>query len=198
MRLHRDKKRYGMQQTPASLLERLRQPGDREAWERFVRLYTPLLCMWARRLGLRGQDVDDLVQEIFAILVPKLPEFRFDAGKRFRGWLWTVTANKVREQSRRRAFPAQADQEVLDKLPSPDGVEIVDESEYRDYLVKRAVKLMRSEFQPTTWQAFWECFSSDRSAAEVADELGMTVDAVYAAKSRVLRRLRQELAGLLD
>ena len=90
-----------MDSTPVSLLERLRRPAEQAAWERFVRLYTPLLCQWARRLGLRGADAADLVQDVFVVLVQKLPEFRYDPRRRFRGWLWTVTLNKWRERRRR-------------------------------------------------------------------------------------------------
>jgi RNA polymerase sigma-70 factor (ECF subfamily) len=86
-----------MTTTPGSLLERLRRPGDLDAWEHFVRLYTPLLHSWARhKLGLNVPDAADLVQDVFTVLVQLLPEFRYDPHKRFRGWLWTVTLNAAR------------------------------------------------------------------------------------------------------
>src|SRR5260370_23225370 len=91
-----------MNTTPLSLLERLRQPVDQEAWERFVLLYTPLLCRWARKVGVPVPEVGDVVQDVFTVLVHKLPEFRCDSSQRFRGWLWTITANKWRERCRRR------------------------------------------------------------------------------------------------
>jgi RNA polymerase sigma-70 factor (ECF subfamily) len=188
-----------MKDTPVSLLERLRQPGEQAAWDRFVQLYTPLLLHWANRLGLHDQAARDLVQDVFTVLVEKLPEFRYDPHKRFRAWLWTVTANKCRERRRRPALPVtQAEEGQLEELPGPDTTEAVSEAEYRRYLMQRALQLMQTEFQPTTWQAFWECVVADRPAAEVAAALGLSIDAVYTAKSRVLRRLRQELAGLLD
>src|SRR6516165_5071035 len=90
-----------MTETPISLLERLRRPASADDWTRFVKLYTPLLHRWAKRLGLDAEEADDLVQEVFAVLVRKLPEFRYDPGRRFRGWLWTVMLNKVRENKRR-------------------------------------------------------------------------------------------------
>ena len=83
--------------TPASLLERLRQPADPAAWSRFVELYTPLLYGWARRVGLPEQDAADLVQDVFVQLVRKLPDFTYDRHKTFRGWLRAVTLNKWRE-----------------------------------------------------------------------------------------------------
>src|SRR5437899_3344819 len=138
-----------MNTTPASLLERLRDPGEQAAWERFVLLYTPLLCLWARRLGLAGQDVDDLVQDVFAVLVRKLPDFRYDPHKRFRGWLWTVTVNKCREKKRRQTGPIlDPAPPTLEEVAAQDETAAVDESEYRDYLVQRALELMKAEFQP--------------------------------------------------
>src|SRR5262245_60040259 len=88
--------------TPASLLERLRRPDDREAWARFVELYTPLLYFWARRTGLQQADAADLVQEVLAVLFRKLLEFTYDKQRSFRNWLRTVTLNKWRETVRRR------------------------------------------------------------------------------------------------
>ncbi len=185
-----------MENTPASLLERLRSPGEQQAWERFVLLYSPLLCYWVRKIGAPPNEVADLVQEIFTILVQKLPEFRYDPGKRFRGWLWTITLNKCRERCRR--LPPYPAGDLLPDPTVPDGTETIDEAEYQRYLMKRALQLMQTEFQPTTWQVFWECVIVGRSAAEVSRQFGLTVDAVYAAKSRVLRCLRQELADLLE
>ena len=93
---------------------------------------------------------------------------------------------------------AQVENDVLAELPGREETAPLGEVEYREYLVRRALELMQREFQPATWKAFWECVTADRPAAEVAAELGLTVAAVYAAKSRVLRRLRQDLEGLLD
>jgi RNA polymerase sigma-70 factor (ECF subfamily) len=149
-------------------------------------------------LGFHAQDEADLVQDVFTVLVRKLPEFRHDPRKRFRGWLWTVTANKARERRRRVPLQALAEPRLLAELTAPQDTEAISETEYREYLVRRALEVMRSEFQPTTWKAFWECATSKRSAAEVAAELDISIDSVYAAKSRVLRRLRRELEGLLD
>jgi RNA polymerase sigma-70 factor (ECF subfamily) len=188
-----------MHTTPASLLERLRQPDQPHAWDRFVALYTPLLYHWARRMGLASAEAADLVQEVFTILVQKLPEFRYEPTRRFRGWLWTVTRNKWRELQRKRRVPvtdaAAAD---LADLAGDDHVDAFAETEYRQHIAGRALQLMQAEFQPTTWKACWEQVVAGRPAAEVAQELGITVNAAHLAKSRVLRRLRQELDGLLD
>ena len=189
--------RRAMHSTPVSLLDRLRRPDDPAAWERFVRLYTPLLYYWARRLGCQEPDAADLVQDVLTQLVRKLPDFTYDPDKSFRSWLRTVLLNTWRNHQRRAELPQDATA-GLDDLAIPDPASFLEEAEYRQWLVGRALELMRSEFQPATWKAFWECVVAERPAAEVARELGLTENAVYLAKGRVLRRLRRELAGLLD
>jgi RNA polymerase sigma-70 factor (ECF subfamily) len=92
-----------MTQTPASLLERLREPNAAEAWERLVRLYTPLLYSWARQVGLQEPDAADLVQDVFVTLFETLPTFVYDRRRSFRGWLHTLTLNKWRDRRRRRS-----------------------------------------------------------------------------------------------
>jgi RNA polymerase sigma-70 factor, ECF subfamily len=186
-----------MPTTSVSLLERLRQPGAQEAWARFVDLYTPLLYYWARRVGLQEPDAADLVQEVFATLVQKLPEFHYDRDKSFRSWLRTVLLNTWRASRRGEAARAAGTGDLRD-LADPENVDALEEAEFQQHLAVRALHLMQGDFQPATWKACWEYVVCERSAAEVAAELGMTVNAVYLAKSRVLRRLRQELEGLLD
>jgi RNA polymerase sigma-70 factor (ECF subfamily) len=188
----------GTNQTSASLLARLCEPDAQDAWARFVELYTPLLYYWARRLGLPAQDTADLVRDVLTLLVQKLPEFRYERGKSFRAWLRTVALNKWRENQRRRAAVPTAGLEALSAVAGPQEPEFLEEAEYRRHLVGRALQLMQAGFQPATWKACWECTVNGRPAAEVARELGVTVEVVYAAKSRVLRRLREELADLLD
>jgi RNA polymerase sigma-70 factor (ECF subfamily) len=183
--------------TSASLLERLRRPNEEAAWNRFVDLYAPLLRIWAGRFGLQANDADDLVQEVFATLLRDLPRFVYRPPKRFRGWLWTVTKNKWHEKCRRKSLPCAASAALVE-AEVPDGVQAVCEAEYQDHLVRRVAEFLREEFQPKTWQAFWECVVAERSGSDVARELDMTENAVYIAKGRVLRRLRRELDGLLD
>lgn len=189
-----------MHTTSASLLQQLRQPADEQvtvaAWDRFIKLYTPLLYYWAKRVGLQDTDAADLVQDVFAGLVQKLPEFSYDPGKGFRSWLRTVVLNKWRDRLRRPALPTAGS--GLSEVPDPTGPDEFAEVEYRRYLVKRALELMQAEFSPTTWKACWEHVVAGRPAAEVAAELGIQVGTVYVAKARVLTRLREELAGLLD
>src|SRR5438093_401506 len=187
-----------MHTTSLSLLERLRWPEEQEAnWRRFVQLYTPLLFHWARRLGLSAEDAADLVQEVLTLLVQKLPEFKYDPQRTFRGWLRTVMLNKWRDHRRLRRVPLAIGHEELPEVEAAEATTF-EEAEYRQYVVKQALDLMQAEFQPATWRACWEYMIAGRSAEDVAKELGLTVNAVYLAKSRVLSRLRQELQGLLD
>jgi RNA polymerase sigma-70 factor (ECF subfamily) len=141
-----------MHTTPPSLLEQLRRPDDQAAWRRFVDLYTPLLFYWARRIGLQEQDAADLVQEVFALLLRKLPEFAYDRDKGFRNWLRTVLLNKWRELQRRHPPPAPADGLVAERTEE-DAVAALAEEEFQQHLTVRALTLMRAEFQPTTWKA---------------------------------------------
>lgn len=188
-----------MNTTSVSLLERLRQPEAAEAWQRFVRLYTPLLYYWARGAGLPTDDAADLVQDVLVVLVQKLPEFAYDPSQSFRGWLRTIALNKWRERCRRfTARPDKGGDTGLSSVDDGNSAMTFDEAEYREHLVRQALQIMQSEFEPTTWKACWEVVVSSRRAAEVAAELGVSIDVVYSAKSRVLRRLREELDGLLD
>lgn len=185
--------------TPASLLLRLRQPDGPRAWEEFVHLYTPLLYRWARRAGLAEADAADLVQDVFALLLVKLPEFRYDRHGSFRAWLRTVALNKWRENLRRRGpLPRQLDDAALAELPGRDDGDPFAEEEYRRFVAGRALQLMQVEFPTAVWKACWETATNGRPAAEVAAELGISIDAVYTARYRVLRRLREQLEGLLD
>ena len=188
-----------MTKTPSSLLERLRQPFDPEAWAHFVALYTPLIYSWARGIGLQEPDADDLVQNVFVTLLQVLPTFSYDRQQSFRKWLRTVTVNRWRKDRKRLADRRCVSQEGQPEPAAADeNLEACWEAEYREHVVAQALRLMHSDFEETTWKACWETAAAGRAAADVAAELGMTVGAVYAAKFRVLNRLRRELEGLLD
>jgi RNA polymerase sigma-70 factor (ECF subfamily) len=185
--------------THPSLLERVRLSDDQKSWARFVDLYTPLIYSWARQLGLQEADSADLVQEVFALLVEKMPAFAYDRHRSFRAWLRTVTLNKWRDRCRRRAArPPEVTGQPPPDVPDPAVWPSAGEEEDRQRLVARAMELMQSEFAATTWKACWEFVVAGRPAAEVAGELGISENAVHLAKGRVLRRLRRELHGLLD
>jgi RNA polymerase sigma-70 factor (ECF subfamily) len=187
--------RRSMHTTSGSLLARLRNPNEQEAWNRFADLYTPLLYYWVRRLGLTENDASDLVQEVFLVLVAKLPSFEYQESGSFRGWLRTLTINKYRESLRRKRLPMVAG---LADLPAKDPRGQSEESEHRQYLVKQMLQIIKDEFPPSTWKYFQDSVVNDRDPQEVAAEYRVSIRTVYSAKSKVLARLREELAGLLD
>src|SRR4051812_43509906 len=125
-----------MHTTPVSLLEQLRQPTSADAWERFVRLYTPLLFSWARRLGLQEQDAADLVQDVFTLLVQKLPGFQYDQRKSFRAWLHTLFQNKWRDNLRKQPdVRLEADVGPLAPPATSVSADVFEEAEYQRHLV---------------------------------------------------------------
>jgi RNA polymerase sigma-70 factor (ECF subfamily) len=185
-----------VQVPPASLLQRLRGPANVEAWDRFVQIYTPILYRWVRQAGLEEANASDLVQEVLVLLMRTMPEFEQDRRHGFRGWLLGVTRDTWRE-IRRQLLPREGPDTIVEMATQGDLVD-VGEAEYRQHLVRRALLIMRDDFPPKTWTAFQEFVLAGRDADEVAARLGVPVGTVYAARSRVFARLRQELDGLLD
>ncbi|WP_020474428.1 RNA polymerase sigma factor [Zavarzinella formosa] len=185
-----------MDTTSASLLARVRDLGDATAWSQFVRVYSPMLYGWVRQMGLQHDDAVDLVQDVFAVVVQQIPEFDYDAHKRFRGWLWTVTRRRWVEKHRRAVLPLEPGQNP-DGLPAPDNPE-AEEAEFRNYIIRQLIPTLRGKFHESTWKAFWQHVVENRSASDVAADLGLTVFAVYKAKVRVTAYLHEELADLLD
>jgi RNA polymerase sigma-70 factor (ECF subfamily) len=186
-----------MSTTPASLLVRLQQPNDVDAWHEFVRLYTPLLYTWACRLGMQEADADDYLQDVFTTVARKIPTFQYDPSRSFRGWLRTILTNAWREQFRRQT-PVQLSPEQADALPDTSEPPFPEREEELLHLLRSALDVVRDQFEPQTWQAFAETMLQSRPIADVAAELKMTPNAVYVARARVVKRLRQELDGLLD
>lgn len=184
--------------TSLSLLDRLQGSRDAAAWNRFVELYTPLIYHSVQRVGVSAAEAPDLVQDVFLLLLNKLPEFDYDHRGSFGAWLSVITKNKCRDYLRKKRPTAGGSRIEEDGPTSPDNVELFSEAEYRCFVSRRALELMQTEFQPTTWKACWEHTVNGRPAAEIADELGISVNAVYIAKTRVLRRLREELDQLME
>ena len=183
-----------MQTTSVSLLEQLRAPGRPDAWARFVHLYTPLLARWADRLGVPPADRGDLLQEVFLAFYRALPAFRYEPGRSFRAWVYTVAANKWREMQRKRVpVPLAGDDPRWLEPHGDDPAEQIGEAEYRAVLAAQAARLIRDRFADVTWRAFWATAVDGRPPADVAAELGLTRNATYVAKSRVLSRLRDVL-----
>lgn len=180
-----------MDSTPASLIERLRHRTSGAEWTLFVQLYSPVLLGWTRRLGVPESDRADLIQDTFVALLRALPASRYDPSRRFRNWLYAILANLWKDRLRRRA-PGTL---VVDVPESTDGAE---EAEYRAVLVRRALQIVRPEFADAAWTAFAGTALDGRPIADVADELGVSPNVVYLARSRVLKRLRSVLGELFD
>jgi RNA polymerase sigma-70 factor (ECF subfamily) len=192
-------------ETSVSLLDRLREEPDTAAWRRLVDLYTPLIRGWLRRHGLPPQEADDLVQEVLAVVVRRLPDFRREERTgAFRRWLRTITVNCLRDFWRRQRGRPRATgdsdfRNVLDQLEDPESAlsRLWDE-EHDRHVTQRLLEMIRPHFEPSTWRAFQRVALEGVPPDQAAAELGLTVNAVFIAKSRVLCRLRQEGAGLID
>jgi RNA polymerase sigma-70 factor (ECF subfamily) len=166
-----------------------------------ISLYAPLAYRWCRRWDLPDQEIADVLQEVFQSVVTHIASFRKDReGDTFRGWLRTITQNKVldhfRKLGREPGGAGGTDAQIrFAKLPVAQRSDEDDSSERRADrgVVGRALELIRIEFEDRTWRAFWLTAVEDRVPKEIANELGMSPGAIRVAKSRVLRRLREEL-----
>jgi RNA polymerase sigma-70 factor (ECF subfamily) len=184
--------------TSASLLSRAQSAGDADAWGALVGLYTPVLHAWLAAAGLQPADRDDLTQRALEVLVRRLPEFRHSGRTgAFRAWLRGIATNLLREFWRDRPTPAT--ESVLAELSDPNAhlSRVWDEQHDRHVYAALAEKV-RTEVAETTWLAFHLTAIEERSPREVAGELGLTVNAVLIARSRVLTRLRALAAEILD
>jgi RNA polymerase sigma-70 factor (ECF subfamily) len=190
--------------TSSSLLGKVRS-RDQDAWRRLVKIYAPLVDLWIRRAGLQPADAYDVFQEVFMAVAEGIDGFRkVRPSDRFRGWLRTIVRNKLADHFRRRgAQPAAAGgSEACRQLQEVEGpsppAEDHDELESVRQLRLRALELIHCEFEERTWQAFWRVAAEGEAAKDVAEDLGITASAVRLAKSRVLRRLREEMEGMED
>lgn len=194
-----------MPATSPSLLDRLGTGTDPAAWARLVDLYAPLIRGWLRRHSVTEHEADDLVQEVFTVVLKRLPGFRHNQRVgAFRAWLRAITFNCVRDFWKanriRPSAPGGSDfGDYLDQLEAPDSpLAQAWDREHDLHVTRRLLEALQPQFEPTTWKAFRRVVLEERPAAQVAEELGLTVNAVFIAKSRVLARLRQEAAGLID
>jgi RNA polymerase sigma-70 factor (ECF subfamily) len=180
--------------TSLSLLDAVRQQRDEVAWGRLVQLYTPLLMKWLTNRGVQQADAADLTQDIFRVLLRRLPGFEYDTSQSFRGWLRAITINHWKDHCRR-----QARQPVtLPALDVPEDDDCLSGDQHRRELVARALVVLQPEFRPESWAIFVEHGVKGRPASEVAKELGVTLGTVYVAKCRVLASVREYLRGILE
>jgi RNA polymerase sigma-70 factor (ECF subfamily) len=194
----------GADSTSLTLLQRARAQ-DAEAWERMHRLYRPFVLYWCSRKGVKGEDCDDVAQEVFRVASLGLEKFRLDRpGDSFRGWLRGITRNMVLEHFRRthRGVQAVGGSDALWNLHQVPDAELErdedDSVEELSQLHRRALEMVRCEFEDRTWQMFYRTTIEGASPKEVADEMGVSSAAVRQAKSRILRRLKEEVGDILD
>jgi RNA polymerase sigma factor (sigma-70 family) len=183
--------------TRQSLLFRLKDPRDEQAWSEFVAIYTPLIDRLARAKGLQVADAADLAQEVFRAVAGAIGRYDPDPARgSFRGWLFRIARNLMINLLAGRRIRPQATgdsdvQELLEHVPAPDTAETaLFDTEYRRRIFLWAVEEVRDEFRQSTWQAFWLTAVEGHEAKAAAQESGISVGAVYIAKSRVMARLK--------
>jgi RNA polymerase sigma-70 factor (ECF subfamily) len=183
--------------TRQSLLVRLRDPRDQQAWAEFVAIYTPLIDRLARSKGLQPADAADLAQEIFRTVAGAIDRFDPDPARgSFRGWLFRIARNlMINLLAARRVRPqATGDsdvQELLERVAAPDGAETaLFDAEYRRWILLWAADQVRGDFRQSTWQAFWLTAVEGQAPTAAAQASGISVGAVYIARSRVMARLK--------
>jgi RNA polymerase sigma-70 factor (ECF subfamily) len=183
-----------------SLLQRARG-NDPDAWARLYRLYLPFVRYWCSRWGVSVQDAEDVAQEVFRAAAASLSAFRRDRpGDSFRAWLRGITRHMVllhfrRADSRTQGVGGTEALLRLQEVSDPSGEE--DPADQLGALYRRGLDLIRGDFEEQTWQAFWLTVVEGRSPTLVAPDLGLSPGAVRQARSRVLRRLKEELGELI-
>jgi RNA polymerase sigma-70 factor (ECF subfamily) len=194
-----------MSETSLSLLRRLQEEPRSADWQQLVDLYSPLIRGWLRRQGLGDVDADDLVQDVLAVLVKELPHFQHaNHPGAFRGWLRTITVHRLRGWWRARQGKAQGTGDsdftsMLDQLEDPNSSQSqLWDLEHDRHVMARLLAQVQPEFNATDWTAFRRQVYEGARAAQVAAELNVSVNVVLLAKSRILRRLRQEAQGLIE
>jgi RNA polymerase sigma-70 factor (ECF subfamily) len=187
-----------VESTSTDLIERVKQ-RDPLGWQRLTQLYSPLVYSWCRKFSVPQHDAADVMQNVFRSVFSHIDTFRRDApGYSFRSWLWTVTRNKIGDYMRSNLRHADAVggtdahmrlMEVADDLSEQS---VSYDGQGKTSLL-HVIKVVQAEFEDRTWQAFWRTAIDEIPTQQVAEELGISVNAVRLGKSRVLRRLREEL-----
>jgi RNA polymerase sigma-70 factor (ECF subfamily) len=190
--------------TSLSLIDRLKAAGpDAPDWARLQDIYLPLIRRWLRQVPGLGDEADDLAQEVFVVIVREVPRFDRRREGSFRAWLRQVTVNRVRtlrkQRQRRPSVGLDPADGFLDRLAEPNSALAREwDLDHDRHVFERLQKAVQPDFAPVTWEAFRRFALEGRPAAQVAEELGLTVNAVTLAKSRILKRLREEAGDLLN
>lgn len=188
--------------TRVSLLLQLRDGSNQVAWQEFMRLYGPVVYGFARKRGLQDADAADLMQDVMRSVSSAIGRLEYDRSQgTFRGWLFTITRNKVFNfLSARRLRPQGSGDTTMNRLlnAQPDGNDGAEEweLEYQRRVARLAMDRVKHEFQPSTWDAFWQTAVEGQAVADVARQLGISAGAIYVARSRVLSRLKLEVEAI--
>ena len=191
--------------TRVSLLLRLREAQDAEAWSQFTDIYGPLVFNFGRRCGMQEADAADLVQEVMGQIARSIAKFEYDPqlGK-FRSWLYKIAKRAAgRQWSKRQRQPQgtgdTAIVETLQHIPDDnvDGEKLW-EQQYQTQLLTWATEQIRDQFQPHTWQAFWRTAVEGQTPQAVAEQLAWNVGSIYVAKNRVMKRLTAKIREVDD
>ena len=192
--------------TQASLLVRLRDPQDHSAWERFVDLYAPLVYGFVRQRGLQDADAADLTQDVLRQVAGAVDSFAYDKARgSFRGWLFAVVRNRLTDYWRRDGQLVHGTGDTSNWRTLQEQVAAQDSSDadsaewnatWRRQLFQTAAHQVRNDFTESTWQAFWRTAVEGHAGQQVADDLNLTIAAVYLAKSRVMKRIKEQIRWL--
>lgn len=191
-------------ETSASLLDRLKDDPDSDAWQELLQIYTPLIRSWLNRYSASAQDADDVVQEVLSVVIRKLPLFQRQRSGSFRSWLRTITVNCLRDFWRAHRFrPSAAGgsdfRMVLEQWEDPASeLSQLWNRQHDQHVLRALLERIRPTVSEPMWQAFRRAALDDTPPAEVANDLGITINQVYIARSRIMARLREFGRGLID
>ena len=190
-------------ETSVSLLRRLAGAPTDDDWRQLDDAYRPLLCAWVARARVPASDIEDQVQEVLRVVVRKIAEFEWRGKGAFRAWLRKLLARRLRKYFRKKnrliVIGGSDFQRILNELESHDSdLSRLWDREHDQHVVASLMKRVQHDFPPVTWQAYQRYALGGEPAAQVAEVLGLSLNSVLLAKSRVLKRLRQEAAGLVD
>ena len=192
-------------ETRFSLVVRLKNAHDHEAWTEFVAIYEPLILRLLERNRLQECDARDVCQQVLQAVAKDIEQWRPDGRDgSFRRWLFQIARNRmikflVKERKRLRGVGGSDAQMALEQARDDrETVSELFEREFRQQLMLWAAEQIRPEFRESTWQAFWRSYVEDQPIAEVARQLGLSEGAVYVARSRIIARLRKKVRDSID
>jgi RNA polymerase sigma-70 factor, ECF subfamily len=191
-------------ETSVSLLERLASKPTDDDWKRLVDLYQPLLRAWMARLGVTPSDTDDLAQDVLLVVFREIGGFERRRTGAFRAWMRMILVHRIRDYFRSQKYRPTATGDsaflqTLAELEAPDGgLSRLWDRDHDEHIAAALMQRVQGDFTPATWQAFLRHVLDGVPAPRVAEDLGLSLNSVLLAKSRVLKRLRQESAGFLD